>query len=146
MQTRSLIIGCLAGGCITLFCSAVLIGGVLLARGSASFNIGMIPPSSSSSSSSSGGGTGLCHINECHGMDLTCGNGAQNFACTTEYRIGDNCRQFFNCGTNANGACVAETSPKFTQCKACVETCNTENVNSPIDAFSCEAQCIQSLQ
>mgnify|MGYP003350282198 CR=1 FL=1 len=81
-----------------------------------------------------------CQVENCHGLDITCGpNEAQ--MCTMMYQIGDGCRQFAKCEVTANG-CQQAVSPKFEECKTCVEKCMDIYQNSVEKQFECENKCI----
>jgi len=77
-----------------------------------------------------------CGIQECHGIDVTCGSNVPE-ACTLEYRLGDFCRQWAECGI-VDGSCELLANEKFEQCGNCVVQCN-ELVG--VAAFECEEQC-----
>ena len=82
--------------------------------------------------------TGItCGIQECHGLDVSCGKNIPE-ACTMEYRFWDRCRRFLSCSTSPQ--CTLIQSPEFTACKSCVEAC--EKYKDDVGAyFSCEASC-----
>jgi hypothetical protein len=79
-----------------------------------------------------------CGIQECHGLDITCGPVPPNIMCTLEYKLGDKCRAHASCEVK-NGVCQLSLSPEFTQCKECAEQCSKNN--DLISAFQCESGC-----
>jgi hypothetical protein len=82
-----------------------------------------------------------CGIEQCHGLDITCGSNVPD-ACTMMYMAGDNCRQFASCEIVA-GQCKLIKSPKFDDCRACVEKCEQNNSEDPIKFFECESKCME---
>ena len=85
--------------------------------------------------------SGTCGIENCHGMDITCGaNPAQ--ICTDLYAAGDNCRRYANCAIVA-GKCQLQQSAKFDGCKTCVEKCTSANKTDQIAFFQCESKCAE---
>lgn len=82
-----------------------------------------------------------CGITNCHGLDIVCGSDIPD-ACTMEYRIGDNCRQYAECGVVV-GRCQQITSPEFTICKSCVAKCLREFPDDNMAMFECESKCSQ---
>lgn len=78
-----------------------------------------------------------CGIEQCHGLDLTCG---PNIAkeCTMEMRIDDFCREYVRC-EKVGRECQLIKEPKFEECKACIERCNQEE--DPEKAFQCASRC-----
>lgn len=85
-------------------------------------------------------GQSSCGFTTCHGLDLACGMNGPDI-CTTEYRLGDKCRQYAKCTSGSDGTCTLVTSPEFDSCKSCVETCENTIINDPQQAFACEAKC-----
>ena len=85
-------------------------------------------------------GQSSCGFTTCHGLDLACGTNGPDI-CTTEYRLGDKCRQYAQCSTGSDGSCTLVTSPQFAACKSCVEKCENTVINDPQQAFACEAKC-----
>lgn len=83
--------------------------------------------------------TGACGIENCHGLDIVCGNNPAQM-CTEMYQLGDRCRQYAKCGV-VNGSCKQIEDTQFTACKTCVETCETKFPNDPEQAFMCENKC-----
>lgn len=84
---------------------------------------------------------GKCGIENCHGMDITCGPNIPEM-CTMEYQVGDICRQFARC-EKVNGKCRLVEDRKFENCKSCVEKCQREYQN-PADQIKfsqCESEC-----
>jgi|GEM_PF-1565729 len=86
-----------------------------------------------------------CGVQECHGMNLTCGSNVAEM-CTEIYQIGDRCRQYASCEV-VNGTCTfeQESNNYFDQCKSCVEQCeiyydNSIQANSD-NLFLCEENC-----
>ncbi|MEI6462860.1 MAG: hypothetical protein WCO33_04315 [bacterium] len=96
---------------------------------------GVVVTSSQSSTSSL-----ICGITNCHGVDVTCGNVTEQFACTAMYALGDKCRQYVSCQTT-NGTCEKVVDPRYTSCVSCVQKCNTNFPNDPVGASSCESRC-----
>lgn len=83
-----------------------------------------------------------CVIQECHGLDITCGmTGPQ--ICTLEYQLGDFCRNYVSCQLRNNN-CEVVTDPLFEQCTSCVNKCAL--ITSPIEAFQCEEKCRSALK
>lgn len=82
-----------------------------------------------------------CGIQSCHGLDISCGPAVPEF-CTTEYRLGDFCRQFAECGV-VEGQCQFIETETFVSCKSCVEQCEK---GDPEASFACEEQCRMELQ
>jgi hypothetical protein len=83
--------------------------------------------------------TDKCGIENCHGLDITCGSNVPE-ACTEIYMAGDNCRQFASCEI-IDGDCQLVTTEKFESCKACVEQCEEDYADDQIKFFQCESQC-----
>lgn len=79
-----------------------------------------------------------CVIQECHGLDISCGFSQEHQACTMEYLIGDYCRAFTGCEV-VDGECRIIKSEIFGQCKDCVSQCNSlEGWEAP---SKCEREC-----
>lgn len=87
---------------------------------------------------------GDCGITNCHGLEITCGIITEQIACTMMYQLGDGCRRFASCEKVGN-ACEPVLSQRFTDCKSCVETCETKYKNSqdPMEIFNCESSCVE---
>lgn len=83
--------------------------------------------------------TAKCGIENCHGMDITCGNKPAE-VCTEMYALGDRCRQFAQCGV-VSGTCQQIENPKFSACKSCVQNCLEKYPDDPQQQFSCESSC-----
>lgn len=81
-----------------------------------------------------------CGIENCHGLDITCGRNVPD-ACDMMYALGDNCRQYASCEV-IDGKCQLAKSDRFEQCKACVEKCETDFPDDPTNAFACEGECV----
>lgn len=81
-----------------------------------------------------------CGVNNCHGMDITCGIVPDNLACTKEYQGGDRCRQFTSCGI-VDGSCGVIKNSLFDICKSCVESCFQRFPADNIKFFKCESKC-----
>ena len=88
-----------------------------------------------------------CGIQECHGLDLTCGSNVAEI-CTEIYMLGDRCHQYASCAV-VNGTCTfqQEGDNFFDKCKSCVETCeeyydNASQAN-PDNLFLCEENCTE---
>ena len=82
---------------------------------------------------------GACSVENCHGLDITCGPNPPEM-CTEMYALGDKCLQYAKCGV-LNGTCQQIENAQFTQCKTCAQNCEKENVNDPMKAFECESKC-----
>ncbi|RJO59432.1 hypothetical protein C4546_02330 [Candidatus Parcubacteria bacterium] len=80
-----------------------------------------------------------CGIENCHGMEITCGPNIAEI-CTDIYLMGDRCRQFASCGI-VNNTCQQIQNPQFTACKTCVESCLNQFANDQVKAFECESAC-----
>lgn len=78
-----------------------------------------------------------CGIQECHGLEITCGSDVPQ-VCTEIYKLGDFCRQYAGCRV-VDGDCVLVTSEEFSTCKECVAKCISMPDGDP--AFLCEDQC-----
>lgn len=94
----------------------------------------VITPSSEQNSTTP---TTECGIESCHGLDIICGPAVPEM-CTYEYRLGDFCRQFAECGMVA-GDCRFIENELFAACKNCVEQCDTSDTDE--DTFQCEELC-----
>jgi hypothetical protein len=82
-----------------------------------------------------------CGIEQCHGLDITCGPNVPDL-CTMMYVAGDSCRQFVNC-QNIDGQCTLEKSSRFDMCKNCVEECELNFSDDPVNFFDCESRCAE---
>lgn len=82
---------------------------------------------------------GKCGIENCHGLDITCGPNIPE-VCTMEYAFGDGCRQYASCQI-INGECQLIKSEKFEECKSCVEKCLQDFKEDIIKASECEGEC-----
>src|SRR3989338_6694556 len=60
--------------------------------------------------------SGECRIEQCHGLDLTCGPNIPEW-CTEEARIDDFCRQYVRC-EKVGRECRLIKEPKFEDCKS----------------------------
>ncbi len=80
-----------------------------------------------------------CGFENCHGLDIRCG---QNIAeiCTTDYQLGDKCRQYAKCEVN-EGQCGFSLNSDFLDCKKCVEQCESDFSNEIDKIFACESKC-----
>lgn len=85
--------------------------------------------------------SGKCGIENCHGLDISCGPNIPE-ACDTMYVAGDNCRQFATC-EKKDGKCQFVQSSGFENCKVCVEKCEQSFSNDPIEFSQCEIKCTQ---
>ena len=83
--------------------------------------------------------TPKCGIENCHGLYIVCGPNVPD-ACTMEYQIGDNCRQFAKCEV-VGGQCTLVVSGEFVECKACVQECEGKHADVPDKLFECESVC-----
>lgn len=82
-----------------------------------------------------------CGIENCHGLDITCGPNIPE-VCDMMYMAGDNCRQYASCEI-INGKCQLIKSPKFEECKSCVERCKLDFKDDQIKFFKCESKCTE---
>lgn len=82
-----------------------------------------------------------CGIENCHGLDITCGPNIAE-VCTEIYMAGDNCRRYASCQIT-NGQCKLEKTQKFDNCKACVEKCEIDDKDNPMEFFQCESKCAE---
>ena len=85
---------------------------------------------------------GKCGIENCHGLDITCGPNIPN-VCTEIYMIGDGCRQYAKCEI-INGKCQLVQNKKFEDCKSCVEKCSEDFSNDPIKLSQCAYKCAEA--
>ena len=85
------------------------------------------------------GDSGVCQINNCHGLDVECGSKPLGI-CTEVYQMGDNCRQFVECSV-VGGKCRAVDDPQFAACKGCVETCVSTYMDDQVQLLDCEKKC-----
>lgn len=85
--------------------------------------------------------SGKCGIENCHGLDIICGPAVPD-VCDTSYMAGDSCRQYASC-QSVDGRCELEKSPKFDNCKSCVEKCEQDFQNDQIKFFECESKCAE---
>ena len=85
----------------------------------------------------------VCVVENCHGLDITCGPNAPQM-CTEMYQLGDNCLQFAQCRVVGN-KCQQIPNARFTQCKSCVQTCESKFPSDPEQAFRCESACIDKF-
>ena len=82
---------------------------------------------------------GTCGIENCHGLEVTCGwNPVQT--CTAMYELGDRCRKFVSCQAQY-GECNLISTLAFDRCKTCVEECDTHYHDDAIKLFRCEGTC-----
>ncbi|OGG32262.1 hypothetical protein A3I51_00960 [Candidatus Gottesmanbacteria bacterium RIFCSPLOWO2_02_FULL_38_8] len=81
--------------------------------------------------------SGECGIEQCHGLDITCGPNIPE-GCTTEARIDDVCRQHARC-EKVGRECRLTKEPEFEDCRSCIEKCNQEE--DPEKAFQCAGGC-----
>jgi len=80
-----------------------------------------------------------CGMEDCHGLDITCGPNIPK-SCTMTYELGDNCRQYASCEI-IGGKCQLVKSEKFELCKSCVEKCAEDFKDDVIEIFRCEGGC-----
>ena len=97
-------------------------------------------PIKSSNSSTITSDLSLCSVNNCHGLDVTCGLGGEARACDLIYSLGDNCRQFVKC-EEVNGTCQKVISSSYTSCKTCIEKCMSDFKNDLAEQFNCGNTC-----
>lgn len=83
--------------------------------------------------------TTKCGIESCHGLDITCGPNVPD-VCNMMYTIGDICRQYASCQIT-NNKCQLVENTAFTTCKNCVQKCQQEHSNDPVQMSQCEGQC-----
>jgi hypothetical protein len=76
----------------------------------------------------------------CHGSDLACGTNVPRI-CTEEYRTGDKCRDYASCDTSGGSCTLVTSNPKYTNCKACADTCQVQAGADSLAAVSCEEKC-----
>lgn len=82
-----------------------------------------------------------CGIENCHGLDITCGSDVPQ-ACDFMYALGDRCRQYARCEV-VNGKCQLIKSIKFDECKSCVEKCLENFKDDMPKASYCESECVE---
>lgn len=80
-----------------------------------------------------------CGIENCHGLNITCGPNIPK-ACTMMYGFGDRCRQFVRCEI-IEGKCQLVESEAFQRCKMCIEECKQYGEKDIIKSFECESHC-----
>jgi len=80
-----------------------------------------------------------CGIENCHGLDITCGANVPE-RCTALYQLGDRCRQFASCGI-IDGSCGLVKSAEFDECKSCVDKCAEDFKDDVIQNSNCESKC-----
>mgnify|MGYP003395381822 CR=1 FL=1 len=90
-----------------------------------------------------GDGAAPCGIENCHGLDITCGENIAEI-CTMEYRLGDFCREYASCAV-VDGQCRLVEDPLFAKCRTCVQQCSLDHRDDPIAAFNCELRCREAL-
>ena len=83
--------------------------------------------------------TAACGIENCHGMDITCGPNPAEM-CDMMYALGDKCRQYAQCSV-VNGACTQVSNPAFDTCKSCVERCQQQFTDDQMGLWECEGKC-----
>ena len=84
--------------------------------------------------------TMMCGIENCHGLDVTCGPKPAQM-CTMMYAAGDGCRQYAKC-VIIDGKCQLHPDPRFEKCKICIKKCLEGLKKGPAAAFRCESQCL----
>lgn len=84
-----------------------------------------------------------CGVEQCHGMDLTCGEDVPEI-CTEIYQIGDGCRQYFECEKEGD-SCHFVENESFGSCTACVSDC-IRNYEDAEDQFRCEEECKTEIE
>ena len=80
-----------------------------------------------------------CGIENCHGMDITCGPNVPD-VCTETYMLGDGCRIYAKCAI-VSGKCQQLPIKEFDDCRACVKKCETDFASDNTKMFTCEADC-----
>lgn len=83
--------------------------------------------------------SGDCGIEQCHGLEITCGPNIQE-PCTAIGVPSDICRQYVRC-QKVGGKCQLIKDPKFDECKLCVNRCDKESENDPINNVQCYGKC-----
>jgi len=86
-------------------------------------------------------GSAKCGIENCHGLDITCGPNVAE-VCDAIYMAGDLCRQYATCQV-VNGRCELAVDARFSACRGCVENCQAQFGEDAIGYFECEAACQQ---
>lgn len=94
---------------------------------------GLVSPTGSSSPSAT------CGLESCHGLNVACGPHVPT-ACDLMYQFGDRCRQYIACQV-VSGSCQTVKSPLFDKCKTCVERCQKDFPNDPVNGSACESKC-----
>ena len=84
-----------------------------------------------------------CGVQECHGVNLTCGPNVVEM-CTDLYAMGDGCRQYFKCGYINNGACDQIPDERYEKCRACVKKCISNTNDGPEKAMTCDSNCVKN--
>lgn len=80
-----------------------------------------------------------CGIENCHGLDITCGPNIPEM-CTEMYQMGDFCRSYAKCEVK-DSKCQLIKNADFDQCKNCMEKCIKDARNNSAKSFNCESQC-----
>lgn len=85
----------------------------------------------------------VCGIQECHGMNLTCGSKPVDM-CTEIFMVGDSCRSFFKCAL-MDGQCGQLSDRRFDLCKSCIQQCVAESNNDPTKTLECDSKCNEEI-
>jgi hypothetical protein len=85
--------------------------------------------------------SGECGIEQCHGLDITCGPKVPD-ACTMEARTDDICRQYISC-ERISGDCRVAMKSGFEKCRDCIEGCN--QIDDGAEAFGCAQACAEDI-
>lgn len=86
----------------------------------------------------------VCGIQECHGMELTCGSQPADI-CTEIFMVGDGCRTFFECGVT-NGICAKTEDRRFDSCTSCVKQCVSDNKGDDVKISECDSYCVAQVE
>ncbi len=90
-----------------------------------------------------GDGATQCGIENCHGVDITCGEHVAE-VCTMMYALGDFCRAYASCAV-VDGQCRLVENPLFVECRACVKQCELDHPDDSPAASYCESRCREAL-
>jgi hypothetical protein len=85
--------------------------------------------------------SGKCGIEQCHGLDITCGPNVPEM-CDTMYQVADDCRQYARC-EKVDGKCQLVKEPEFDQCRLCIERCAKVFKDDVLTASQCESECLE---
>ncbi|MFZ5376131.1 MAG: hypothetical protein ACOZAN_00480 [Patescibacteria group bacterium] len=88
--------------------------------------------------SPTGNNIATCGIEQCHGVDVTCGSNVPE-ACTLEFRIDDTCRSLIRCQQTGT-RCELVKDDAFANCQNCVEKCM--QLSDADQSLNCATKCI----